>query len=213
MTALAFAPDSKRLATGGNDTTVLLWDLTGRTDSDAPKGKPTAEELDKLWTALNDPDGRLAFQAMRRLHAAPAEAVTLLARHVKPSAAAQGPDAGTITKLIAALDADRFDEREKAAKDLAALGKAAQEPLKKGLAGNPSAETRRAIEDLLEKLRAKGGPPPELVRPLRAVEVLESLGTPAARKLLETLTKGQAEAPLTAAAKEAMARLSAGQGK
>ena len=29
VAALAFSPDGKRLATGGNDTTVLVWDLTG----------------------------------------------------------------------------------------------------------------------------------------------------------------------------------------
>jgi len=205
IATIAFAADSRRLATGGNDTTVLLWDLTGAAGEEAAKGKPTAEELDKLWDALNDGDGRAGWKAMRRLEAAPEEAVALLAKHVKP-ADAKGSDKDTIAKLIAALDADGFDEREKAAKDLAALGKSAEEPLKKALADKPSAEARRAIEDLLDKMKDKGGPPPELVRPLRAVEVLENLGTPEAKKLLEALAKGRAAAPLTVAAKEALAR-------
>jgi WD40 repeat protein len=206
VSALAFAPDGKRLASGGNDTTLLLWDLTGNISDDLPKGKPTADELDKFWEALNDADSRAAFKTMRRLEAAPAEAVTLLTKHVK-AAEGKGADADAIAKLIAALDADDFEERQKAGKDLAALGKTAEEPLKKALTGKPSAEAKRAIEDLLEKMKDKGGPPPELVRPLRAVEVLENLGTPEARKLLETLAKGQAGAPLTVAAKEALARL------
>jgi len=134
------------------------------------------------------------------------EAVVLLARHVKP-AEAKGSDKDAIAKFIGALDADSFVERQKAAKDLAALGRMAEEPLKTALAGKPSAEARQAIEDLLDKLRDKGGPPLELVRPLRAVEVLEDLGTSEARKVLEVLARGQAEAPLTVAARDALGRL------
>jgi WD40 repeat protein len=205
VTALAFSADGKRLATGGNDTTILLWDLTGDTDEVA-KGKPTAEELGRLWEALNDADGRAAFKAMRRMELAPAETAELLAKNVKPE---DGKGTGDeITRLIAALDDDSFDQRQSAHKQLAALGKSVEEPLKKALAAKPSAEAKRAIEDLLDKMKDKGqGPPTELIRPLRAVEVLEDLGTPEAKKLLETLSKGRAEAPLTSAAREALGRL------
>jgi WD40 repeat protein len=204
VSALAFSADDRRLATGGNDTTVLLWDLTRAADAEALNGKPGAEELDKLWAGLNDADARAAFRAMRRLQAAPEEAVALLAKNVQP--AGGGADANAIAKLIAALDADSFDEREKASRELAALGKAAEAPLKKALADKPSAEAKQRIGQLLEKLKDQG-PALEVVRPLRAVEVLERLGTPEAKKVLEALAKGQAEAPLTVAAKEALGRL------
>jgi WD40 repeat protein len=206
VTALAFSPDGKRLVTGANDTTVLLWDLTGRSGEELPKGKLTAAEADKLWDALNDGDGRTAFQAMRRLQASPEEAIALLTKHVKP-AEGKGGEADEVAKLIAALDADAFEEREKAAKALGALGKTAEAPLKKALAAVPSAEAKRAIEELLEKMKDRAGPPPELVRPMRAVEVLEDLGTPEAKKLLEALAKGRAGAPLTDAANAALVRL------
>ena len=208
ITALAFSPDSKRLATGSNDTTVLVWDLTGRIGEEAAKGKLTAEETAKLWTSLSDSDARAAHRALRRLADSPEETLALLTKQIQSG----GKDVETdsIAKLIAALDSDVFEERQKAASDLATLGKTAAPTLKKALADKPSAEARRAITELLEKLSDKGGLPPEQVRPLRVVELLENLGSPEAKKLLETLAKGRAEAPATAAAKEAAKRLERG---
>jgi WD40 repeat protein len=192
--ALAFSADGKRLASGGNDTTVLLWDLTG---GEPLRGKPTADELDKLWAALNDPDGRSAFRAMTRLRASPAEAVGLLTRLA-------GQDAAAVPPLIAALDADSFDEREKATRALEALGRGAEGPLRKALAAGPPPEAKRRLEDLLGKMKDQS---PDLLRPLRAVEVLEGIGTPEAKKLLESLIGGGAAAPVAAAAREALGRL------
>jgi WD40 repeat protein len=206
VSVLAFSPDGKLLATGSTDTTVLLWDLTGREIADQPaRGKPSAEELDRLWATLNDRNARIAFLAMRRLLDAPDDAAALLKKHVKP-VESKAASAERMAKLIAGLDHDEFEQREQAMRQLESLGKAARAALEKALAANPTVETRRRIEELLGKMESKG-PPVELMRPLRAVEVLENLGTAEARQLLEALAAGAEEAELTVAAQGALARL------
>src|SRR5262249_6583546 len=51
--ALAFAPDGRTLATGGGDSTILLWDMTARARGGKLKPVPlTAADLDRLWSDL-----------------------------------------------------------------------------------------------------------------------------------------------------------------
>ena len=50
-------------------------------------------------------------------------------------------------------------------------------------------------------------PPPEVLRSLRALEVLEHAGTTEAQQLLETLAKGADGAQLTREAQAALQRL------
>ena len=70
-------------------------------------------------------------------------------------------------------------------------------------------ELRRRIEATLAKLDKL--PRPELtpaqLRALRAVEVLEMIGTPEAKKILTGLSSGVAEARLTKEAAAALTRL------
>jgi hypothetical protein len=67
-------------------------------------------------------------------------------------------------------------------------------------------EVRRRIELLLEK-HDRATLAPERVREVRALEILEQVGTPEARELLEKLTKGASEARLTREAKASVERL------
>jgi hypothetical protein len=62
------------------------------------------------------------------------------------------------------------------------------------------------VERLLQKMsgQSAGG---ELLRQLRAVELLESLGSAEARQVLETLAKGAPGARLTKEARAALDRL------
>src|SRR5262249_42050079 len=146
-----FSPSGRALATGGSDTTVLLWDLTGRTELGArANGKPTARELASLWADL-DGDARKAHRAMARLEAAPDEPLTLLQKELKPAKGKALTDK-ELAQLIADLDDDSFDRREKASKALERAGRRMRPALLKALDAKPSAEAKRRLHELLETI-------------------------------------------------------------
>ncbi len=121
---LAFAPAGRTLLSGSMDTTALLWDVRGR------KGRSSANlaEREKQWQALADGDAALAFQAVNDLTADPQAAVSLLAERVQ---AVRAPDPQRLARCLANLDSDRFEVREKAAKEIEAIGELAKPACKK----------------------------------------------------------------------------------
>jgi WD40 repeat protein len=203
---LAFSPDGKTLATAGTDAGALLWDVPGpNAEGRLALKEITAETAAELWKDVSAEDGARAWQAVLTLAAAPKEAVPFVEKQLKPEAA---PDAKAIDKLIAALDADGFQEREDATEALIRAGRAAEDAVKKALANKPSAEAKSRLEQVLAKLTGSAGPNMEEVRAARAVEVLEKIGTPEARKVLEEVAKG-ADSQLTAEARSGLARVKA----
>jgi hypothetical protein len=120
---------------------------------------------------------------------------------VKPAPAAGEKD---VQRLLCDLDADDFDTRQRAASELAKVAEQAEPLLRKALKESPSAEAKRRIEEALAGL---GALTTEQLRGLRAVEVLERIGTPEARKLLEEVAGGAKEARLTREARAALERL------
>jgi hypothetical protein len=90
---------------------------------------------------------------------------------------------------------------------LAKACETARAALERTRSARPSLEIRRRIETLPTTL---DDPVPEAdtLRRLRAVVVLEHVGTPAARRVLRRLSEGTAEARLICAAKKALTRLS-----
>ena len=67
-------------------------------------------------------------------------------------------------------------------------------------------EERRRIEELLRTLE-EGDLAPQSLQTLRAIEVLERIGTAEARRLLETQARGLAGCRATEAAAAALERL------
>jgi hypothetical protein len=203
VAALAFSPDGRTLATGSFDTTAVLWDLTGRARGGRlPVVVLSPSRLETDWQDLTTGDGARAYRALWALAASPGQALPLLQKPLQP-AAIDGP---RIARLIADLDDDEFAVRERATGELAKLGASAEPALQKTLEGQASAEVRQRVERLLEKLREVGGSA-EQVCQLRMLEVVEQIGSPEARQLLEKLAAGATEAALTQEAKAALRRL------
>jgi hypothetical protein len=195
---VAFAPDGARLASGGEDHTVLLWGLTDR----GPM-RLTAGQADALWAALGG-EAATAYRAVRALAAAPDNSLPLLRERLKPAAPVE---AAQVAALLKRLDSDSYEERRRAAAGLEKLGRPAAPLLREALrAGDRSAEVRRRAGELLNKLDGSLPSSPEL-RACRAVEVLEQIGSPEARRLLEELGRGAEGARQTEEARAAARRL------
>ncbi len=140
--------------------------------------------MTKLWAELEG-DARAGHQAMVRLTAAGGQTVALLRQRIPP-APGKGPDAKEIDRLITDLDSDAFEVREKASRALEAAGKLVRPALVAALAASPSPEKKRRAQELLDTLSTAGFAR-EMIRPTRALEVLERLGTPEALKLVQEL--------------------------
>jgi hypothetical protein len=204
ITALAFAPDGRTLASGSADTTILLWDL--RADLAAARRhhpRLTPEEAAAQWGLLSG-DAATAYPAQLRFAVAPADALAFL-RDRLPPVPGQPPTPETLARWVADLGAEAFAVREQAARALDQAGDAAEPALRQALAGRPREEVRRRLEALLD--RPPGTPSPETLRGLRAVEALEWAAPAEARAWLAALARGNPAAALTRAAQAAHRRL------
>ena len=202
--SLTFSPDSRRLASGGSDGSGLVWDL-GRVRLAPANERLTSERLDALWADLRGEDAEKAYRAVWGLALAPEQAVPLLKSRLTPAVPA---DPARVTNLVSNLDAERFEDREKASEELQRLGEQAEPALRRALAGTPSAELRRRAEKLLAALGDDGClTPSERLRQCRALEVLERIGDREARAVLKRLAGGSESARLTREARAAVERL------
>jgi RNA polymerase sigma factor (sigma-70 family) len=199
---LTFSPDGKRLVSGLSNSTLLVWEVATGSKTSKPVRLSDAG-LAKLWADLGG-NVRKAFPARATLALSSDKTLPLLRKRLKP---VQPAESGQVRRLVAELDSDTFENREKARKELEQLGDRASGALEAALKSKPSLEAHRRIEALLKRLR-----PPiadgETLRSVRAVAVLEDIGSPEARKVLQSLTKGAAEARVTQEAKAALERLS-----
>jgi WD40 repeat protein len=202
--AVLFSRDQRFLFSGGDDSQVLQWDLTGR----SPDGVWRMLQLDPkrqeaLWAQLAAADTAAAHRAIWELAADPAGTVEFLQARLKP---VTGPPATAIADLVARLGADDFAARQTAQLHLAKLGAGAVPALRQALANPGSLEQKRRLEQLLRELdpSALSG---AALQSCRAIEVLERIGTADARRLLTALANGLRGARPTQMATDALERL------
>src|SRR5262249_26436080 len=202
---VVFSADGRRLATaGGPDSSVLIWDVADRVNR--PRlavPKPSKEDLKRWWADLRDGNPSKASRAVWRLAAAPEQTLPLLVDSLRPIKA---PEPAVVARLIADLNNDDFEVRDKASRELAQFGEAVEGALRKAKKGEISLEQLRRIDRLLNLLPGPE-PGPEQLRTIRAVAVLEQIGSPEARKVLAGLAAGADGARITQEAKSALERL------
>jgi RNA polymerase sigma factor (sigma-70 family) len=196
-----FSPDGRKLFTGSLDTTILVWDVTGQVAQGGPGTKRLSQrELERLWSDLAAMDGPRSHCAIWTLTAAPNQAVSLIRERLRPAVAA---DPKRIAGLLTDLDSDSFATRDRATKELEKIGEAALPALRKAIEGGLTVEQRRRVDALMEGWT---GVTPEYLYAMRAIEVLDHIGSPEANQLLKTLAEGLPEARLTREAKASIER-------
>ncbi|MFM7149550.1 MAG: hypothetical protein ACKO23_06875, partial [Gemmataceae bacterium] len=203
INTLEFASNSKQFLSTSEDGTVLVWDVEA-----CLRIPPVTERLvaarpfEQAWKDLASDDSIIAEKAINEMVSHPSVALPGLKKNLQPVPAVSRD---RLSKLIADLDSNEAATRDQAVKELEAIdelaGPALREAMKSG-----SAEVKRRVSRLIENLDRKGITG-EQARPLRAIEVLEKIGSAECRELLEKLSGGAAESVLTRDASDSLSRL------
>jgi len=205
--SLAFAADGKRLVTSGADTTVLVWDMEKALSAPPrPTREWTDRELEEPWTRLKAEEAGVAYASVAALISAGEAAVKYLRARLTPVPPAALEE--RLRGLLDRLDADDFSDREQAQKELESIEKDVEGALPDALKAAKSEEARTRLEKIIQQgpFTVTDG---EQLRRLRAIQVLESIGTEGAREILKTLASGFRGSRATLDAQAALARLTA----
>jgi hypothetical protein len=201
--SMRFMPDGKSLVSGGIEGAALVWDLE---DLKLPTPARAGQAVTNvLWDHLADADARQAWKALQEMAAEPESTLAFVRKQLRPVTA---PDGKRLDQLVADLDSNDFAKRQAAGDELEKLAELAEPELTRVLAGKPSLEMRSRVEQLLERLVLRYPVSGERLRGIRAVEVLETIGSAEAQAVLKELSQGAEGSRLTREAKSSLRRLS-----
>jgi WD40 repeat protein len=194
---VAFSPNGRRLVSASEDGTALVWDLGNVMEKARSERCHLSDEtMQTHWDDLGDADATEAYRAVGTLAGGDKEVVSFLEHRLGKLPTVE---LRRIAKLVADLDNETFEVRERASEELSLCGKVAQPALRKALGQSPSSELKYRAEQILTT-----APAAEALRGIRSLEVLEQLDLPESRRLLEKLAQSK---PPTALALEAQASL------
>jgi glucose/arabinose dehydrogenase len=202
---VVFSPDSKLLASCGDQAKAEVWEVgTVVAPANQKISKLSRGDAEGLWADLSTPaDASLAWRAIGRWCASPEDAVKFIDEKLGATVTS-GEE--RIAKLIARLDADSYREREEAQRELEEMGESAGPALRKAMREEQPEEVKTRLAVLLTRLDSPGTSA-EVLRGLRAVEVLERIGAPQAREALERVAKARPGSAVAKSAADAVRRL------
>lgn len=204
VTGLAFAPAGKTFASGSDDGTVLVWNGAAACKKAVPAPvRLKADQLAGLWQDLIAEDAAKAYRAIWSLAADARQAVPALQGRLLGGVK---EDAERFARLLRKLDDKAFTVRESAQKELEQWEDLPRGLVNKEAASHPSAEVRTRLKRVIET-RKEVDPAAERVRLLRAIEVLEHIGTMEARQALQAVTEGALEPWVKEEARASLGRI------
>src|SRR5262249_9738779 len=148
---VAFSPDGTLIASGAADTSILLWDITGKARWGDLEDKLSDKQLEDEWRALAGDDAVRGFEAIQKLVLS-RQAPAFLRTRLEPVTDK------FIWRKIAGLGDDLEEDRARAEQELRELGPVAEGPLKEAIEKEfPSAPAAKRIPDLIKSLDRSGG--------------------------------------------------------
>jgi hypothetical protein len=194
-TKIAFSPDGTRMITYFRQRYPLIYDLFLPELARAE----TPDSMKNNWTALRSNNPLVARQAVLQLATGGDESVKFLAARLAP----RKLNVQIVRESIAQLGHQSFRIREEASNRLVALGPACNRELRRALIHANSAEVRHRILRVLAEI-SPIIQSQETLQTVRAIEVLDRVGTSGAMAVLRKMSSGAPEAHETRAAKSAI---------
>jgi WD40 repeat protein len=204
---VTFDNAGKLFASAGSGT-ITLWSFFEPGPDRQVAKSLTPEVISGLWDDLASADGTKAYKALFLLAQVPTQTVSFLQRQLCPALA---PNPEKVQQLVMDLGNEQFSVRNNATLQLETLAEVVEGVLRNAITKNPPLEAQQRIGALLSKLK---GPvtSPKKMQIVRAVEVLELIGSPEAQRVLESLAGGAPGARETEEAKASLERVKLREG-